>query len=237
MIRFYAPDIDTLLQLPEVESGHCCRVLRMKKGDIIEVVDGRGSVYTCRITTPDSRHTSVEIIASHAEPLHWSPKITLAVAPTKNIDRMEWLAEKAVEIGLNRFVLLECRNSVRRVVKKERIYKILISAMKQSLKATLPEFVDMIPIKEFLSKDISSCKFVGYCDENTQRKDFATAYDGRSDITILVGPEGDFTSEEINLCRNCGYLPVTFGNTRLRTETAALFSLCAAHTIILQEQI
>lgn len=234
MIRFYSPDIETVLQLPEVESGHCCRVLRMKKGDFIEVVDGRGNVYSCQIKDPDPRHTSVEIIESYKEKLHWTPRITLAVAPTKNIDRMEWLAEKVVEIGLNRLVFLECRHSVRKVVKRDRISKILISAMKQSLKATLPEFVEMIPISEFVKKDTSSCKFIGYCDECVPRKDFATAYDGRSDITILIGPEGDFSPEEISLCLEYGYHPVTFGNTRLRTETAALFSLCAAHTIILQ---
>lgn len=235
MIRFYAPDIETDSTLPEVESGHCCRVLRMKTGDIIEVVDGKGNVYKCVITDPNNKATSFDIVSKIKEPLHWRPKITLAVAPTKNLDRMEWLAEKVVEIGVNKLVFLNCRHSVRKIVKRDRILKILISAMKQSLKADLPEFIEMIDFEEFVNSDDSSSRYIGYCDDNMERREFALEYDGFSDITIIIGPEGDFSENEISFALSRGVIPVTFGNTRLRTETAALYALCSTHTIITQK--
>lgn len=232
MIRFYAPDIKTDSILPEVESGHCCRVLRHRIGDEIEVIDGKGNLFRCVIEDANPKKTRVDILEETSLALHWTPKITLAVAPTKNIDRMEWLVEKSVEIGVNKIVFLNCKNSVRRMVKRERIEKILISSMKQSLKATLPELIEMIDIVDFLHQNVSDMKFVGYCDSSIERKEFVKEYDGRSDLTILIGPEGDFTSDEIRLAFERGYKPVTFGNTRLRTETAALYSLCATHTLI-----
>lgn len=232
MIRFYAPEILNDSALPEVESAHCCRVLRLREGEEIEVVDGKGSVFSCVITNPNPRHTLLEIVEQRTEQLHWEPSITLAVAPTKNIDRMEWLAEKAVEIGVNRLVFLNCHNNVRRVVKRERFDKILISAMKQSLKATMPDFVEMAGFMDFLGSDSSGMKYIGYCDSSVEKIDFSKCYDGKSDLTVMIGPEGDFTSEEIEAAFNAGFTAVTFGATRLRTETAALYALCAAHTLI-----
>lgn len=232
MIRFYAPDILDDPALPEVESGHCCRVLRLREGAEIEVVDGKGSVFSCVITDANPRRTSLDIVEQRTEFLHWKPSLTLAVAPTKNIDRMEWLAEKAVEIGVNRLVFLNCHNNVRRVVKRERFDKILISAMKQSLKATMPEFVEMTGFMDFLRSDNAQKKFVGYCDSSVEKLDFSKCYDGKSDLTIMIGPEGDFTSQEIEAAFNAGFTAVTFGATRLRTETAALYALCAAHALI-----
>lgn len=235
MIRFYAPDIESTGELPETESGHCCKVLRMRAGDTIEVVDGRGTLFGCVIDDAHPRHTAVSVTRREVLCLHWKPRITLALAPTKNMDRMEWLVEKAVEIGVNRIVFLECDRSVRRVVKRERIEKIMISAMKQSLKATLPELTELISFREFVDSDSAALKYMGYCDESVRRRDFADEYDGESDVTILIGPEGDFSPEEVSLAFGRGYVPVTFGATRLRTETAALYSLCAAHTIITQK--
>lgn len=232
MIRFYSPDIESTGELPESDSAHCCRVLRMRTGDRIEVVDGHGNVYECEIEDPHPKHTSVTILSKHEESRHWSPRITMAVAPTKNLDRMEWLLEKAVEIGVDRIVFVNCHNSVRRVVKRERMEKILVSAMKQSLKARMPEFFEMMDFAKFVMTDVSVCRFMGYCSKEYPRKEFAVTYDGTSDITLLIGPEGDFTDSEVAEAVSHGYLPVTFGNTRLRTETAALYSLCAAHTLI-----
>lgn len=237
MIRFYGPEIGTTGKLPETESAHCCRVLRLKEGDSVEVVDGRGGVFSCVITSADPRHTALRIVERRSESLHWKPSITLAVAPTKNIDRMEWLAEKAVEIGVNRLVFLNCSRSVRKVVKRERMEKILVSAMKQSLKARIPEFEEMMDFSRFIAEGGSSLRFVGYCDDETPRVDFAGRYDGVSDLTVLIGPEGDFTPEEIGAALKAGYVPVTFGSTRLRTETAALFALCAAHTLIARAEL
>lgn len=234
MIRFYAPDIESDAELSEVESGHCCRVLRMKCGDLVEVVDGKGHAFECRILDAHPKHTSLEIISKVEEPLHWTPRVTLALAPTKNMDRMEWLVEKAVEIGVNRLVFLDCAHNVRRVVKRERIEKIMVSAMKQSLKSWLPDFVEMIDIGKFMESDTSRCKYMGYCSSEIERKEFAREYDGFSDVTIMIGPEGDFTSEEVECAIGHGFVPVTFGDTRLRTETAALYALCSLHTIITQ---
>lgn len=232
MIRFYAPDIETSGELPEVESAHCCRVLRMRQGDRINAVDGKGFAYECEIADAHPKRTAVEIIRKDQEPLHWTPEITLAVAPTKNMDRMEWMVEKAVEIGVNRIVFLDCVNSVRRVVKRERIEKIMISAMKQSLKATLPELTEMMSFEQFVSSDRSENRFMGYCSPAVERRRFELEYDGRGGLAILIGPEGDFSSGEVSLAIDSGFVPVTFGNTRLRTETAAIYSLCAAHALM-----
>lgn len=231
MIRFYAPDIESTATLPEGDSAHCCRVLRMQAGDRIQVTDGQGYIYDCEIEDPHPKHTTVAILSKTASERHWAPRITLAVAPTKNIDRMEWLLEKAVEIGVDRVVFLDCKRSVRRVVKRERMEKILVSAMKQSLKATLPEFQEMMPLRDFIASDDSAAKYMGYCSEAFPRREFAKEYDGLQSISIMIGPEGDFTEEEVAEAVAAGYIPVTFGATRLRTETAALYALCAAHTL------
>ena len=235
MILFYSPDIVAAGELSESDSAHCVRVMRMRDGDEIDVTDGKGNLYRCVITDAHPKHTSVDIVSTRRQELHWRPRITLAVAPTKNIDRMEWLAEKAVELGVNRLVFLNCRHSVRRVVKRDRMMKVMVAAMKQSLKATLPELVEMTEFSDFIREENCGMKFVGYCDDETERLEFARIYDGLSDITILIGPEGDFSPDEINDAFAAGFRPGTFGNTRLRTETAALFALCAAHTIMLQQ--
>lgn len=231
MIRFHAPDIAETNTLPETESAHCCRVLRMKAGDILFAVDGIGNVFECRITDPSPKATEVEILSVAQEPKHWKPFITLAVAPTKNIDRIEWLFEKATEIGVDRLVLLRCEHSERKDVKPERLNKILVSAMKQSMKATLPLFDGMLPFRQFMKEADNSAKFMGYCSESFPRVEFARSCPSATDITVLIGPEGDFSPQEVEWAVAAGYRPVTFGNTRLRTETAALYALSAIHII------
>lgn len=235
MIRFYAPDIATDQTLPEVESGHCCRVLRMKEGDTIHAVDGKGFAYECVITDANPKKTEIEIISRFEEKRHWEPRITLAVAPTKNIDRMEWLLEKAVEIGIDRIIFLKCTRSERKDVKNDRLNKILVSAMKQSMKATLPEFCGMKTFKEFIkdldsSKD-ESIKIMGYCSAEFPRKELVNVYKAGKNVVLLIGPEGDFSPEEVEMSVKAGFIPATFGNTRLRTETAALYALAAIHVI------
>lgn len=229
MIRFYAPDIVSNPVLPESDSGHCCRVLRMKAGDTIQVVDGKGHAYDCIITEAHPKHTCLEITRIYEEPNHWTPKITLAVAPTKNIDRMEWLLEKAVEIGVNRVVFLKCKRSERKEVKDERIIKILVSAMKQSMKSILPEFDGMIDFKKFMAEKNDAQKFMGYCDYSYPLRQLTKEYTPPRDVVILIGPEGDFSEDEVKSAVEAGYIPVTFGNTRLRTETAALYALSTIH--------
>lgn len=232
MIRFYSPDIKETLTLPESDSGHCCRVLRMSEGDEIEIVDGKGNSFHCRISNAHPKHTIVEILSERKEEKHWTGKLTIAVAPTKNIDRMEWLLEKAVEIGVDRIVFLKCERSERKEVKEERIVKILVSAMKQSMKSTLPEFDGMVDFKKFVKEDFEgSLKFIGYCSEEYPKLPLLQEYIPGSDAVIVIGPEGDFTPKEIEEAVNNGFKCVTFGNTRLRTETAALYSLTNIHSV------
>ena len=231
MIRFYAPEIETNGVLPESESGHVTRVLRKQAGDHIFVVDGKGYCYECEITRPHPKATEVKIIGKTPETDTWSGKITVAIAPTKNIDRIEWFVEKAVEMGIDRIVLLKCRHSERKNVNLDRLEKIMVSAMKQSLKAKLPELEGPVEFNSFVDSDRSNSRFMGYCDKDTERRVFAKEYCPAADVTVMIGPEGDFSPEEVELARKFDFLPVTFGDARLRTESAALFAVAAIHTI------
>ena len=233
MIRFYAPDIDTTGLLPEGESEHAVRVLRRRPGDEVEAVDGKGTLFRCRLLDDNPRGAAVEIVERIAMQKVWKPYITVAVAPTKHADRMEWLVEKLVEIGIDRFVPLRCERSERKELKRERIEKIAVSAMKQSLKAVLPRIDDTVTLKNFLAEYAASPaqKFVGYCDADTPRRLLAKAYAPGSDVTLLIGPEGDFSPAEIEACLNAGFTPVTMGDNRLRTETAALVGTDTIHIV------
>lgn len=231
MIQFYAPDIAETLSLPEDEAKHCLRVLRHKCGDEIEVIDGKGYRYQCRIVNDNPRKMEVEIIETIREKPAWDTFITIAVAPTKNMDRMEWLVEKLTEIGVNRFVPLLCRHSERKEVKIDRLQRIAVSAMKQSLKATLPEIMPMTPFADFINNDESEAKFIAYCDPTIPRKLLAKEYNGAKSVTILIGPEGDFDIEEIKAALDKGMVPVTLGDNRLRTETAALTACDTIHIL------
>lgn len=232
MHRFFAPDIADTLVLPEQESQHAVRVLRLVEGDEIEVVDGRGVLYKCRITLSHSKRCGVEIVGKADVPNHWQGRITIAIAPTKNLDRMEWLAEKATEMGIDRIIPLLCRHSERKELKTERIAKILVSAMKQSLKATLSQLDEMTPIGRVIAdSSMPRQRFIAYCDASTERRQFEQCYRPGEDVIIMIGPEGDFSPEEVEKAVACGFVPVTFGESRLRTETAALYAVAACHTL------
>lgn len=232
MIRFHAPDIMLTGTLPENESGHAVRVLRHVPGDIIEVCDGRGNIYRCRLTSAHPKHAEVEILETVARLKCWIPDITLAVAPTKNIDRMEWLVEKLVEIGVDRIVPLRCERSERRDIKTERLEKIAVSAMKQSLKAVLPRIDPTTPLSLFLNEETTeACKVVAWCDAGSPRTPLCHTYSAPRDVRILIGPEGDFSPAEIKAATDAGYKPVTLGDERLRTETAALVAVDTVHIL------
>lgn len=231
MIQFYCPDIEASGELPDGESAHCCRVLRMREGDRIQVVDGQGFVYDCEIIDAHPKHTGVSILSRQKQERHWQSSITLAVAPTKNFDRMEWLVEKAIEIGVDRIAFIKCDRSERKQVKDERVMKIAVSAMKQSLKARLPELDANLSFREFVTGCDAGQRFIAYCNDSVERKEFAREYDSRQSMAIIIGPEGDFSGDEVKLAMEKGFIPVTLGNTRLRTETAALYALAAAHTL------
>ena len=234
MHRFFAPDIATTLALPEEESRHCVRVLRLVEGDEIEVVDGTGTLYRCRIAMAHNKHCGVEIISQQACPPHWGSKIMVAVAPTKNLDRIEWMAEKCAEMGIDRITPLLCRHSERKVLKTERLHKILVAAMKQSLKAQLPQLDELTPIEDLIAEGSDAQRFIAYCDESLpreNRKSLAQVYDPTRDALVLIGPEGDFDPQEVSSALEAGFVPVTLGESRLRTETAALMAVATMHTL------
>ena len=174
---------------------------------------------------------SVEILDKSPLPLSWQNDIAIAVAPTKHLDRMEWMVEKLTEIGINRIIPLLCRYSERKELKVERLEKIAVSAMKQSLKATLPIISPMTPIKEFIKSDESTQKFIAYCDPTIERQLLSKQYEANADTTILIGPEGDFSIDEIKLAIETGYAPISLGENRLRTETAAVVACDTCHII------
>lgn len=207
------------------------RVLRKKEGDVIIAVDGKGNRHTCRITKADARHAEVEVTASESIRPHWSPAIELAVAPTKNADRMEWMVEKVVEMGIDRITPLKCEHSERKSVNVDRLRKIAVSAMKQSLKATLPRLDGMTDFEAYVGEPFDGEKYVCYCDATTERTEIIRQTCGDRPIRILIGPEGDFSAAEITKALEAGYKPVTLGDSRLRTETAAMMAVADAHVM------
>ena len=240
MHRFYCPDIVDTLTLGEEDSKHCVKVLRMAEGDTIEVVDGNGTLYTCRIAMAHPKRCAVEVVDSAKQLPHWGCRITLAIAPTKNLDRIEWLVEKCVEMGIDRIIPLRCHNSERTVLKTERLKKIMVSAMKQSLKATLPQLDEMTPIEQVIGQAGSGIRCIAYCDAllpREERLSLATAYKPGQDVTVLIGPEGDFSPEEVAMAREAGFVPVTLGESRLRTETAGLMAVAWIHALLAKREV
>lgn len=206
----------------------------MQIGAAVEAVDGKGYLYECVLSSENPKRAELTVRSVRALPPVWSPvTITVAVAPTKNMDRMEWLTEKLTEIGVNRIVPLLCRHSERRDIKTERLEKIAVSAMKQSLKAVLPQIDALTPVNDFLKECNGSPaqKFVGYCDSSTPRLLLAKAYETGRDVVLMIGPEGDFSPEEITAAREAGFQAVTMGDNRLRTETAALVAADTVHIL------
>jgi len=231
MIIFYAPDIEATLTLPESDSQHAVRVLRMQTGETLDVIDGHGHRFTCRLLDAHPRHASVEIIGKHDMPLSWPQQITVAVAPTKHIDRMEWMVEKLTEIGVNHIVPLLGDRSERRVIKTERLEKIAISAMKQSLKGVLPHIAPLTPVKQFVAQCDLQQRFIAHCDDESERMQLSRAYRPLTSAAIMIGPEGDFSPSEVNEAISHGWCPVSLGDNRLRTETAAIVACDTFHII------
>lgn len=219
---FYNPFIqgDTF-ELEEQESKHAIRVLRLVKGDRVILVDGRGGWYEAKIIEDHPKRCSLklETLTTDYQPLPY--KLHIAVAPTKNLDRFEWFLEKATEIGISEITPLICQRSERRQVKMERLDKILVSAMKQSLRAYKPKLNEAVSMEKFLKSDQKGILGIAHCYP-LERKGI-NELDHRGTYTFIVGPEGDFTEEEVQKARDAGYIPVQLGSSRLRTETAALY--------------
>lgn len=217
--------------MPEEESNHAVKVLRLTEGDEVVLIDGKGMFHKALIARAHHKRCGVEITESYPEANHWPFKIHVAVAPTKNIDRIEWFAEKATEIGIDAITMLKCRYSERKEVKTERLNKILVSAMKQSLKASLPELQGMTDFKKFVEQPFDGQKFIAHCYKDSERTLLKQLYQPGSNMLILIGPEGDFSEEEVQLALANGFRPVSLGNSRLRTETAALVACHTVHVI------
>ena len=234
MHRFYCPDIADTLTLGEEDSKHCVKVLRMGEGDTIEVVDGNGNLYTCRISMAHPKRCAIEVLDKEQQPPYWGHRIVLAIAPTKNLDRIEWLVEKCVEMGVDRIIPLRCHNSERTVLKTERLKKIMVAAMKQSLKATLPQLDEMTSIMDVIAEGVEGTRCIAYCDAmlpREQRRTLPSVYRPGSDVMVLIGPEGDFSPEEVQAATAAGFVPVTLGESRLRTETAGLMAVASIHAM------
>ncbi len=237
MQLFYCKDItpNAFCTLDAEESRHAVRVLRLREGDELNVTDGRGNLYRCRIVTADDRACVIEAAEQEFLALHSPFSIHLAVAPTKNPSRMEWLVEKAVEIGVGEITLLNCDHSERTFLKTDRLEKLAVSAMKQSLHTLLPEIHPAVSLRDWLNSQFSivnsQLKFIAHCEADKPRTPLATALKPGCDAVVLIGPEGDFSPEEIALALDCGFQPVSLGSSRLRTETAALYAVTAFNLI------
>lgn len=224
MHLFYTPDIATTLELPQEEAAHALRVLRLAEGDEVMLTDGKGSLFRAEIDIISGKRCYVRIVETTTpEPL-WQGHLHLAMAPTKNMDRIEWFAEKATEIGFDELTFLDCRFSERKMVKTERVGKIMVSAMKQSLKPILPVLNGMTPFNKFVAQPFAGQKFIAHCYEGS-KEPLMQALTPGEDALIIIGPEGDFSLEEVQMAIAQGFQPITLGKSRLRTETAALVSV------------
>lgn len=227
---FYTPDILNNPELPFEEGQHCIKVLRKKEGDEILLTDGKGSFYDAVIIQANPKHCIVEIANTTEQPKGWNFNLQIAFAPTKNMDRIEWFAEKATEIGIDRFTSVLCRHSERKEIKNQRIEKILVSAMKQSQKAQMPQLDDMIPFASFIQQPFDGQKYIAHC-YNGEKNILKEVYQKGGNALILIGPEGDFSEKEVEDALKNGFQPISLGESRLRTETAALVACNAIHVL------
>lgn len=221
---FYTPDIDTCPELPEEEAGHCLRVLRLGVGDEVMLTDGKGFFYKAVISAATGKRCQVKVVEKIEQEKFWKGHLHLAMAPTKNMDRIEWFAEKATEIGFDELSFLNCRFSERKVIKTERIEKIVVSAMKQSLKARKPIVNEMTDFAKFMQRDFQGQKFIAHCYEG-EKPLLKEVLKPGEDALVLIGPEGDFSPEEVQKAEGLGFQPISLGKSRLRTETAALVAV------------
>ncbi|UPL51104.1 16S rRNA (uracil(1498)-N(3))-methyltransferase [Hymenobacter sublimis] len=227
---FYAPDVTLpTYTLPEDESKHAVRVLRLGAGDAVTLVNGRGGVYEAQVEAADAKRCRLRVVREQLVPGR-PYQVHVAVAPTKNLDRMEWFVEKAVEIGVDTLTFLRCARSERRELKLDRLEKIAISALKQSGQAWLPTLTELTDFARFLPTTPPETTFIAHLEDG-ERTPLARVAATGSACCILIGPEGDFTPQEIAAAFARGIRPVTLGASRLRTETAALAALHTAHVV------
>jgi 16S rRNA (uracil1498-N3)-methyltransferase len=228
MHTFYTPNIQSdEFFLSEEESKHCVRVLRLKEQDTVYLIDGVGGFYNALITEANQKKCKVVVNQKIKEFGKRNYQLTIAIAPTKNIERFEWFLEKATEIGIDRIIPIISFQSERRQIKPERLNKILIEATKQSKQAYLPVLENICNFKDLMQRPFDGKKLIAYCSED-KRPYVNDLVSIGENVVILIGPEGDFSTDEINLALEIGYKGISLGNTRLRTETAGI---AACHSI------
>ena len=233
MELFYAYEADgRSCRLDADESGHCVRVLRHRAGDEIHVIDGLGTMFRCRLTDDNPKGAEAEVLEAFPGWGGHPYRLTVACCPTKINGRLEWFVEKATEVGVDCIVPVIGDRSERKVYKTDRALRIALSATKQSLKSRIPEIAEPVSVKDFIRRSGNSLKLIAYCFEGDTRRisiqEALRGFDG-TDITVLIGPEGDFSPEEARLAVEQGYIPVHLGASRLRTETAAVLTATAVY--------
>lgn len=229
---FYVPDAASATELPADEASHAVRVLRMKPGDEMVLMDGVGTFFKAEVAVASPHHCVYRVLEEMPQLPQWHGRYHIAMAPTKLMDRTEWMLEKVTEIGVDEVSLLNCDNSERRVAKPARLEKILVSAMKQSRKAWKPVLNDMAAFRKFVSEPRGGMKFIAHCYEEIPRTylyDELCGRDVSEAVTVLIGPEGDFTPDEVRMAVDAGYVSVHLGQSRLRTETAAMVAVMMMH--------
>jgi 16S rRNA (uracil1498-N3)-methyltransferase len=230
MQLFYIEHPENEIILSAEESKHATKVLRKKEDDILNFTDGKGCFYKAEITVADSRKCRLQIVSSEQKEKQHNYYLHIAIAPTKNMDRFEWFLEKATEIGIDEITPIICEHSERKIIKKERCNRILLSAMKQSLKFYLPKLNEAITLKDFLKQDFEGNKYIAHCEEGNKTELRVENIEPRT--LILIGPEGDFSTSEIEIALQNQFKAVSLGTSRLRTETAGIV---AVHTINIKD--
>ena len=222
---FYVPDAAQQTELPAEEAMHALRVLRLKSGDEMFLMDGEGNYFKAQVTIAATHHCYYEILESMPQEPQWQGRVQLAIAPTKMMDRIEWMMEKVTEVGLDEVSFLNCQFSERRLVKTTRLDKIVVSAMKQSHKAWKPVINEIVSFKSFVQQPREGRKYIAHCYEEIPRSYLFEELQKPSDsedATVMIGPEGDFSIDEVKLAMEAGWQSVHLGKSRLRTETAGL---------------
>ncbi len=225
---FYTPDIqDNAYVLSDTESKHAVRVLRVNAGDKVLLTDGKGTLYHAEVALPNPKRCALNILKTEHVAAERPYRLHIAIAPTKNIDRLEWFLEKATEIGIDEITPILSFHSERKVIKEERLEKVLVAAMKQSIKAWKPRLNPILPFKEFISAQHQEEVYIAHCHPSNKTP-LAQLCAPHKNLTVLIGPEGDFSVEEVELAMQAGATAISLGASRLRTETAGLV---ACHTV------
>ena len=235
MQLFYSANISpetTQFTFDKTESRHIIRVLRKKEGDLIFITNGKGILLKSEITVANDKKCMVTVVSADEKPKPWNYYLHIAIAPTKNIDRLEWFLEKATEIGIDEITPILCEHSERKIIKKERLEKIIESAMKQSLKYHLPKLNELISFQDFIEQDFHGARYIAHC-ASSEKHSLKSVSKSVQHITILIGPEGDFSTTEIENAEDQNFISVDLGESRLRTETAGVV---ATHIVSLFNQ-